>query len=326
MKIIKVIAIILVCIILVGCTARPKNESCMANGKYLFLVAGLDEAGQNTDVLFTVGIDTAASEVYVCQIPRDTYFNFGKSQNKINQIFSSQRSEGKTELDSMKRLRESLTLTLGADFDGYIAITVESFLKIVDALGGIEITLSSPMTIELDGEEPIYLKEGVNTVDSKAAVGFVRFRKGYATQDLGRIDAQKIFLNAIFAKLSKSVTLPTLLRLAGILQSGAFSDLKLISLVQMLFTSRNPDGATSHFVTLPGEAVLSSSGVSYYAVNRLTGSQVTSRYMFATKPFDLDKKMLKPDEAEFSRVYFSTDLKFAEYSNETVKDIPLSPK
>ncbi len=326
MKIVKIICILLICLIIpVSCAPRVGSKECASDGKYVYLVAGLDDAAQNTDVLFCIGIDTVMGDVYVCQIPRDTYYNFGKSQNKINQIFSSARSEGLDEYASMKRLTSTLGASLGVDFDGYIAVGVSAFGNIVDALGGVELTLSYPMTIELDGEEPIYLHAGTNYIDSKAAEGFVRFRKGYVTADLGRMDAQKIFLNAIFHKLSRVATLPVLLKLAGILQASSFTDVKLTQLVGILFSGGNTSKA-SYFVTLPGDAVMSTGGVSYYSLCRDAAAKIAGKYLFSENEFDREFKFLKWDDEEFAKIYNSEDIYYKEYSNETVKDIPLSKR
>ena len=80
------VLIALICSFTVGCAPRTNKASANYNkDKYVFLVAGFDEAAENTDVLFTVSYDADKSEARVAQIPRDTYFAFGKVQNKINQ-------------------------------------------------------------------------------------------------------------------------------------------------------------------------------------------------------------------------------------------------
>lgn len=322
MKLLKIICLFLVCMLLGGCARAASSEACGSDGKYVFLVAGLDDAAQNTDVLFSIGIDTSLGVVNVCQIPRDTYYGFGKSQNKINQVFSSARSAGYSEGEAMKALKDELALSLAVDFDGYIAIDLDAFLKLVDALGGIEITLSSPMTIEIDGMEPVYLNAGVNHIDSKKAEGFVRYRQGYVTQDLGRMDAQKIFLNAIFYKLSKSASLPVLMRLAGIMQESSVTDVKLSQLVGLLFS-----GGTrikeSRFVTLAGEAVGSKEGISYYALNRGASEEIVGKYLFSKGDFDKNHRFLNQNEDEFLEIYSRDNFKYKEYTNETVKDISL---
>ena len=66
MKLLKIICLFLVCMLLGGCARPASSEACGSDGKYVFLVAGLDDAAQNTDVLFSIGIDTALGVVNVC--------------------------------------------------------------------------------------------------------------------------------------------------------------------------------------------------------------------------------------------------------------------
>jgi LCP family protein required for cell wall assembly len=306
-----------------GCGRASSSEACATDGKYVFLVAGLDDAAENTDVLFCIGIDPTLGTVNVCQIPRDTYYNFGKSQNKINQVFSSARSAGASEDVAMNALKGELSQSLGANFDGYIALKLDGFLKLVDALGGVEITLSSPMNIEIDGMEPIHLVAGVNHIDSKKAEGFVRYRQGYVTQDLGRIDAQKIFINAIFYKLSKASSLPVLLKLAKVMQENSLTDVKFSQLVGLLFS-----GGTrikeSRFVTLAGEALTSREGISYYALNKSASEEIVGNYLFSFGGFDKNSKFLNQNEEDFLKIYRMENFKYKEYTNETLKDLSLS--
>ena len=42
--------------------------------------------------------------------------------------------------------------------------------------------------------------------NGNTAVQFLRYRSGYVTGDLGRIDAQKLFLNAFAKRISKTNT------------------------------------------------------------------------------------------------------------------------
>ena len=71
--------------------------------------------------------------------------------------------------------------------DGYMLITLDAFVDIVDLMGGVEFDVPMDMFYE-DSSQDLFidLKEGKQTLDGYAAMGLVRFRKGYYDQDLGR--------------------------------------------------------------------------------------------------------------------------------------------
>ena len=203
----KVLLILSVCAFIIPmCYCHPNVESalsCNNKNRYLYLVAGIDDSAENTDVLFTLGYDVASSTLYVAQIPRDTYFAFGEAQNKINQIYPVCRMHGDDKMTALSKTAEYIEKALGVKFDGAFAITVSGFKKTVDQIGGVDITLPSDMTVFVDDGDKLFLKAGSNHINGNDAEKFVRYRKGYITGDLGRIDAQKIFLNALISKITK---------------------------------------------------------------------------------------------------------------------------
>lgn len=83
-------------------------------------------------------------------------------------------------------------------------INLDSFIEIVDAIGGVEIDVPSNMYYK-DPTQNLYinLKKGFQTLDGKNAQGFVRFRQ-YFTGDIQRIEMQKLFLKAFFNKITNS--------------------------------------------------------------------------------------------------------------------------
>ena len=204
---------------LAGCSPAVKKVAAdYEKDKYVFLVAGFDDAAENTDVLFTVSYDAGNSEVRVAQIPRDTYFAFGRVQNKINQLYASKISEGKSQKIALSEASKEIADAFGTEFDGFFGVKIDTFKKIVDTLGGLDVELNSDKSINLDGEDPIVLKKGTNHIDGAVAERFVRYRSGYAMGDLGRIDAQKLFLNALFSKAVSGIKIQTIFKLATIVE------------------------------------------------------------------------------------------------------------
>ena len=102
----------------------------------------------------------------------------------------------------MEFLQDVITRTFGIYFDYYAVVSTDAFVKIVDAVGGVDVNVQENMDYE-DPEQDLYIhiKKGPQHLNGKQAEGFVRFRHGYVQADIARMDAQKIFLTAFFKKL-----------------------------------------------------------------------------------------------------------------------------
>ena len=306
-----------------GGAALNKNSDS-GKSKFLYLVAGFDDAAENTDVLFTVGVDTDSSTAYVAQIPRDTYFAFGESQNKINQIYAVKRLRGSNQSDAMKATTDAISSAFGVEFDGYIGVTVDSFKKIVDAIGGVDIEVPQDITLQIDGEMPLLLHRGVNHISGSDAEKFVRYRKGYATGDLGRIDAQKLFLNAIFAKFSSAISVNSIIDLASVIKTDVITNLGISDLFSVLLkTNRSKAEKRTFYATVPGEAAFSSNGLSYYVLNRKSAAETARKYMFSKGKFDIEEKFLNKDDSKFVDIYRSENIFVKEFSNKNLADIKI---
>ena len=312
----------------VGCAPVAKNASLnFEKNRYVFLVAGFDEAAENTDVLFTVSYDANASEARVAQIPRDTYFNFGKVQNKINQIYASKISEGSSQRKAFEEASGEIARAFGAKFDGFFGITISTFKKLVDAIGGVNITLGEDKIISLDGDEQIVLKRGNNHINGELAEQFVRYRSGYAMGDLGRIDAQKIFLNALFSKALSGMNLPTVIKVASIVDKEVITDVKLYDFINVFIDIINSKGDKKAFyATVPGEPTENANGLSFYVLNRKSAAEMTSKYMFATKEFDCDKKFVDLSSEKFKDIYYDSSIKTNEYTGDNISDLKIAKK
>ena len=312
----------------VGCAPVAKKASAsFEKDRYVFLVAGFDEAAENTDVLFTVSYDAKASEARVAQIPRDTYFNFGKVQNKINQIYASKISEGSSQRKAFEEASGEIARAFGAEFDGFFGITIATFKKLVDAIGGVDITLNEDKIINLEGDEQIILKRGNNHINGELAEQFVRFRSGYAMGDLGRIDAQKIFLNALFSKALSGMNLPTIIKVASIVDKEVITDVKLYDFVNVFIDIINSKGDKKAFyATVPGEPAENDKGLSFYVLNRKSSAEIASKYMFANGEFDYNNKFVDLSNENFKDIYYDDSIKTNEYSGDNISDLKIAKK
>ena len=297
-------------------TARERSEekdgAVEAEAEaYNILLLGTDDSAGLSDVMMLLRVDFGAGSVSVAQIPRDTYARFTEgSYKKLNGAYIS--------LGGAERLAEFLSGALGIDIDHYACISLSTLGALVDAVGGIDVDVPRNMYYN-DPYQGLYIdiKAGKNHLDGEAAQKFVRYRAGYADGDLGRIDAQKLFLASFFKKISDeySPTLAARLALAadGVETDMSVSDIISIGARAMEFPTRN-----MLMLTLPGaEAVAEKSGASYYVLSRESASEVMASYFGGKGEFDKDSCFLNEDYQSFIEIYRGR----AEYSPVSVYDL-----
>lgn len=168
------------------------------------LLVGVEEigGGANTDSIMIATMNTKTKSMKLTSIMRDLYVTIpGYSNNRINAAFA----KGGIDL-----LYETIKLNLGVELDGYAMVNFESFEKIIDLLGGIELTLTQKEAYYLNTtnyiSNPSYrnVVEGKQLMNGNQVLGYARVRKvstGTENNDFGRTQRHRAIINAIFEKV-----------------------------------------------------------------------------------------------------------------------------
>ncbi len=184
--------------------------------KTVFAVYGVDKGEALADVIIVASFDKIKNTINTISIPRDTYVEMSEKNRtelrekgrripsggmKINAVHSLAGEYGNEYLT--RQIEELLDIHI----DYYFEVNLESFVDIVDAVGGIEVDVPSNMYYR-DPTQNLYIniKKGFQKMDGKTAQGFVRFRQ-YVTGDIQRIEMQKVFLKALAEKIANMETL-----------------------------------------------------------------------------------------------------------------------
>lgn len=196
----------------------------------------------------------ASGRPILISLPRDSYVPIpGNGENKINAAFS---------FGGPKLLAETVQNVTGLRVDHYMSIGFGGLVSVVNAVGGVRMCLPGPLK---DPKAGLNLKAGCQTLDGAQALGFVRSRHLFATQDLQRIQDQRLFVKALLSKMTSAGTLanPFASVRAGF---GAADSLTvdngthLYQLMQVAFALRNPETTTvpiadANYPTPAGDAV-----------------------------------------------------------------------
>ena len=273
-----------------------------ADKPYCILVSGEDRVAGLYDVMMLVSVDMARERICVMQIPRDTYAEYTDgSYKKLN--------GGARSLGGAAGLRAFLEQSLGVAIDGYLTLDLSAFRNIIDTLGGVEIELDEPICYN-DPEQELYidLPEGVQTLDGEKAEMLVRYRKGYADGDLGRLNAQKKFLAALFSTLKEKVNSDNAYRLAASLIAGVDTDIDIATAAILGLEALSVEKSSLFFATAPGEQTTAvKSGASYYVISAEATDELLCEYFGKdeTRVFDKNKLLCHPSYDSFISIYQS---------------------
>ena len=195
-------------------------------GFYTVLVAGIDAFSNNTDVLMLASLDTENGKIEIVQIPRDTYINKTvggyESLTRVNAVFSAeynkQINQGRTSKTAktlaMQDLQKRLSEALCINIDEYVLIDTKGFRSIIDAVGGIDYDVPQDMFYE-DPEQELYinLSKGYQHLNGEQCEQLIRYRSGYATGDIGRVELRGDFMTEVFKQVKNKFSLDAMLKL-----------------------------------------------------------------------------------------------------------------
>jgi LCP family protein required for cell wall assembly len=143
---------------------------------------------------------------------------------------------------------------LGVPIQYYVKLGSESFARIIDALGGIEINVEKDMKYrDWWGGLDINLKKGPQVLDGQRASDYIRFRHD-AAADIGRVGRQQKMLMALFQKGKNPATLVHAPQLLRAVAKNTQTNLSMGEMIMLGTFGVRLKSADIHFATLPGWA------------------------------------------------------------------------
>ncbi|MFB7410999.1 LCP family protein [Streptomyces sp. NPDC056202] len=225
------------------------------NGAY-----GKDEGGARSDTAMVVHVYEGHKKASVVSIPRDTLIDRPKcTDTQGAPVAAERRAMFNTayEVGGPACAVKTVESMSGIRMDHYIEVDFTGFKKLIDKLGGVEITTTSAIK---DSKSHLDLAPGTHTLDGEQSLGLVRTRKSVGDgSDLGRIQLQQAFMKA-FMNQVKDVGVLTnpkkLLDLADAATKAITPDSELDSVQELMGFAKGLSGIGAqnvHMVTLPVE-------------------------------------------------------------------------
>ncbi|MFJ9716421.1 LCP family protein [Streptomyces sp. NPDC101213] len=167
------------------------------------LGGGTDDGSARSDTAMIVHVYEGHKKASVVSIPRDTIVDRpactdtegGTHDAATGVMFNSAYTTGGAAC-AVKTV-EAVT---GIRMDHYLEVDFSGFEKLVDELGGVEVTTTEDIE---DPDSHLTLKAGTHTLDGEQALGLVRTRHGVGDgSDLGRIQLQQAFVKALVDRVN----------------------------------------------------------------------------------------------------------------------------
>ncbi|MEU1177542.1 LCP family protein [Streptomyces sp. NPDC005820] len=222
------------------------------------LGGGTDDGSARSDTAMIIHVYEGHERASVVSVPRDTLIDRpactdteGVHHDAANGVmFNSAYTTGGAAC-AVKTV-ESIT---GIRMDHYLEVDFSGFEKLIDELGGVEVTTTRAID---DSESHLKLAAGTHTLNGKQALGLVRTRHGVGDgSDLGRIQLQQAFIKALVTQV-KHIGLFTspkkLYDLADTATKAVTTDSDLGSVNSLMSFANGLKGISAsnmHMVTMP---------------------------------------------------------------------------
>lgn len=173
------------------------------------LSTGGDSGGRGrTDTIML--LHTGSGPSLLMSIPRDSIVEVpGYGTTKINAAYA---------YGGATLLTQTVEQNTGIRVDDYVEIGFGGLVKVVDALGGVEIC---PKEDIQDEDSGLDVKKGCQTADGATALAYSRNRHSYATQDIQRVQSQREVISGIAQKAASPWTIINPVRYWGVNTGGA---------------------------------------------------------------------------------------------------------
>ena len=213
--------------------------------EFNLLVVGIDRSTEDgsvssdgvndgmTDMIMWLHFDNENKSVSMLQIPRNIMVTTDRSVSGNYQINAVAKTQGNSGYNNIDALAQLLYDQFKLECDGYVSIRLEALSELIDILGGIDVNVPEAIDYrKVEGGGNSYLPAGYQRLTGAQAEFFLRARKTYGTSDLKRLEVQRYFYSALFARL-RSMTVVDIARMLPFMLTYVETDLSVSELVSV---------------------------------------------------------------------------------------------
>lgn len=232
--------------------------------------SGIDYLYGLGDVIRIARIDFVTPKVTMLSMPRDLWVELPPGISSSNGITTTTITHSKLNQTYFYGnpgmgyydgpgagpglMARALDLNFGIRVDNYGAVNMQTFVKIVDAVGGIDLYLPTDVDgrpVDAKTEDMGYFTAGQHHFNGSEALRFSRIRKRY--NDFTRMDHQNMVLCALQKKVLSPSVLPKIPQIIIAFQGSVLTDLSPEQISQLACLLPNIKRENLLFTSLPQE-------------------------------------------------------------------------
>ena len=221
-KVSRVFSVFLCAAMAIGCIWAQQGLSALGNvtsglltgaeankitkEPFVIYLSGVDNRGELTenarsDVNILAAVNPETKRVVLINTPRDYYVDLAGTDSKDKLTHAG--------LYGVETSMATLGNLYGINVDHYIRINFTGFIRIIDALGGVDVYSDQAFTsVGSPGYyDPTTFVEGWNHLDGKSALAFARERHAFASGDIQRGINQMKVIDAMLNKIKSPALL-----------------------------------------------------------------------------------------------------------------------
>jgi LCP family protein required for cell wall assembly len=248
----------------------PDKGGIWRKGTTILLLGADSKMGEpaRSDTIMLMRFNPRTRTINQLSIPRDTRVLMPNgSYDKINAAMFWGGPSG-----AVRAVKEYL----GIEVNHVMVVNFQGFPRLVNAVGGVDINVPKTVTtVAGSNRRTVVFKEGMNHMDGKNAMLYVRIR--YADDDVHRAERQQQFVQALQKKIAQPSNIPDLPEIGSRFMSGTATDLTTSEILQLGFLKwYSKGGKKMVMVGTPGWE----GGVSYmYPPSETDKQKVVRRFL-----------------------------------------------
>lgn len=179
-------------------SAVPPSNKVEGDDIINIMLVGQDRRlGENyrtrSDAMILVTFNTRNKTIILTSFMRDLYVTIpGYQANKMNAAY---------QIGGMALLRETMMVNFGVEVDAFIEVDFNGFESVINAVGGVDITLNQAEAKYLNDLYGWNLTAGKQHLTGKQALAYAQNRTTGGDADFGRTERQRKLLTSIFNSL-----------------------------------------------------------------------------------------------------------------------------
>lgn len=179
-------------------SAAPPVDKIEGEDIINIMLVGQDRRpGENyrtrSDAMILVTFNTKNKTITLTSFMRDLYVTIpGHQSNKMNAAY---------QIGGMALLRETMLVNFGVEVDHFVEVDFNGFEGVINAVGGVDITLTQAEATYLNGLYDWNLTAGKQHLTGKQALAYAQNRTTGGNADFGRTERQRKLLTSIFNSL-----------------------------------------------------------------------------------------------------------------------------